>query len=106
MDMMQVLVIATVALGVAILILAIGLLVSLRLQRRTVHQEARRAVEEERRRNALPLPNLPELRPRSPRKPRAEQQAKQAKAKAKQRGPAPHPPAAEPAGAAHVSRHR
>ncbi len=97
MDMMQVLVIATVALGVAILILAIGLLVSLRLQRRTVHQEARRAVEEERRRNALPLPNLPELRPRSPRKPRAEQQVKQAKAKAKQRGPAPHPPAGEPA---------
>ena len=89
MDMMQVLVIATVALGVAILILAIGLLVSLRLQRRSVHQEARRAVEEERRRSALQLPNLPDLRPKSGRKPRAEQQAKQARPQ--QRRPAAAP---------------
>ncbi len=90
MDMMQVLVIATVALGVAILILAIGLLVALRFQRRSVHQEARRAVEEERRRSALQLPNLPDLRPKSGRKPRAAQQARQAKGQ--QRRPTPTQP--------------
>ena len=52
---MQVLVIATVVLGIAILTLAIGFFVVVRFQQRSVHQAARRAVEEERSRTALPL---------------------------------------------------
>lgn len=66
-DITQVLVIATVVLGVAILVLAIGFFINIRIQQRSVHQAARRAVEEERRSNAL---QLPDLRPKSARKPR------------------------------------
>ena len=67
MDITQVLVIATVVLGVAILVLAIGFFINIRIQQRSVHQAARRAIEEERRSNAL---QLPDLRPKSVRKPR------------------------------------
>ncbi len=69
MDITQVLVIATVVLGVAILVLAIGFFINIRIQQRSVHQAARRAIEEERRRSAL---QLPDLRPRSTRKPPSE----------------------------------
>lgn len=69
MDITQVLVIATVVLGAAILVLAVGFFINIRLQQRNVHQAARRAVEEERS-NAL---QLPDLRPKSGRKPRPEE---------------------------------
>ncbi|MEN0071937.1 MAG: ribonuclease Y [Propionicimonas sp.] len=78
-DTMQVLVIATVVLGIAILVLAVGFFIVVRLQQRGVHQAARRAVEEERNRSALQLPTLPDLRPKAGRKPRQEQQARQRK---------------------------
>jgi ribonuclease Y len=71
-DITQVLVIATVVLGVAILVLAIGFFINIRIQQRSVHQAARRAVEEERRSNAL---QLPDLRPKSVRKPRPDGEA-------------------------------
>lgn len=70
MDTMQVLVIATVVLGVAILVLAIGFFITVRLQQRNAHQEARRAVEEERPASNRQLPGLPDLRPKGARKPR------------------------------------
>jgi len=76
MDTMQVLVVATVVLGIAILTLAIGFFVVVRVQQRNVHQAARRAVEEERSRSALPLPTLPDLRPKAGRKPRPDQPAR------------------------------
>ena len=67
MDIIQVLVIATVVLGVAILVLAIGFFINIRIQQRSVHQAARRVLEEERRSGAL---QLPDLRPKATRKPR------------------------------------
>lgn len=95
MDTMQVLVFAMVVLGVAILILAIGLFVIARFQQRSVHQAARRAVEEERNRTPalqLPsLPNLPDLRPKSGRKPRVPPQSRQRKGESRKPAPAPTP---------------
>ncbi len=77
MDAMQVLVIAIVVLGVAMLALAIGFFVNVRMQQRNVHQAARRAVEEVRRSSAL---QLPDLRPKSARKPRPAEEAEEAQA--------------------------
>lgn len=79
MDNIQVLVIATVLLGVAILVLAIVFLVNLRAQHTSVQQAARRAVEEERKRSTRSLPTLPDLRPGRPREsqePKAERPPK------------------------------
>ena len=82
MDAMQVLVIAIVVLGVAMLALAIGFFVNVRMQQRSVHQAARRAVEEVRR-NGL---QLPDLRPKSARKPRPVEEAEEGQ------GPEPRKP--------------
>ena len=95
MDITQVLLISTVVLGVAILVLAIGFFINIRIQQRSVHQAARRAVEEERR-NALQL-QLPDLRPKSARKPRPAQESSDAEPRPARKPRKPRKPrASEP----------
>ncbi|MEA4943700.1 MAG: ribonuclease Y [Propionicimonas sp.] len=77
MDTMQVLVIVIAVLGAASLVMAVVFLVNLRAQQRTVQQAARRAVEEERSRSPLALPELRPGRTKEPREPRPERPAKQ-----------------------------
>lgn len=100
MDETQFLVIAAVVLGAAILVLAIGVVITLRVQQRSVHQAARRAVEEERSRSALQF----DLRPKGGRKPRPaageepnapRQQPRKPRAAAKAKGRQPEVDTAE-----------